>query len=142
MVSDEREKELLDIHGMHMADSLMVKARELNLDLRPLLDTGYGWFEWLTTTLGEQTRNDVFWNLSHAYAAAVTLPIGNDIDVVYEARRWQVAHRRKDCAFPELYHRLGLIPEDNEFNRRAAAFRELARHCNGAAPIVVYGMKP
>ena len=91
MVSDEREKELLDIHGMHMADSLMVKARDLNLDLRPLLDTGYGWFEWLTTTLGEQVRNDVFWNLSHAYAAAVVLPIGNDIDTVYEARRWQVA---------------------------------------------------
>jgi hypothetical protein len=90
MVTEAREKELLDHFGAMMADNLSHYAADHNLDLRPLFDTGYGWFDWLTITLGDDVRNKVFWNLSHSYAVELVEPIGAHIQETYSARRWQV----------------------------------------------------
>ena len=40
-----------------------------------------------------------------------------------------IGGRRKDSAFPELMRRIGLVPEDTEFNRRAAAYAQEAADC-------------
>jgi hypothetical protein len=62
-------------------------------------------------------------------------------------RKWQVAHARDAAAFPKLYRKLGLIPEDNKFNRDAKAYARRASqwHINNRIgkpkPRIVHGMK-
>lgn len=96
------ERDLLNKWGGRMATNLITHAKASNIDLRPLLDTGYNWFEWLGMAWNDEgvTRDLVFWGLSHPYAQHFAK---DDQPEIYEARRWQVAQHAIKLIGRELY---------------------------------------
>jgi hypothetical protein len=83
------ESQLLDRHGTRMAQNLLRASQQSGIDLRPLLESGYNWYDWLTTAFkdGGLVRDLTFYSLSHAYAEHFAA-FGSES---YTARRWQVA---------------------------------------------------
>lgn len=86
------ERQLLDRWGGLMADNLIAHAKQHGVDLRGMLEAGYGWYDWLTEAFKDDglVRDLMFFSHSHNFTAHF-----NDRDGQPEAyfiRRAQVAN--------------------------------------------------
>jgi hypothetical protein len=101
MVDEAKEQQLLNLHGQNMADWLIAKAKETNLDLHPLLDKGYAWDGWLSTALGVEVDTTPFWAEAERYARDVT---GDNVrSLEQQARCWQVSQHAIHLVGKALY---------------------------------------